>query len=121
MHTPRQNGKDPVLSLRNKLKFILEWIGYLSTTGVYGNAKGHWVSELDQPNPVQKRSLKKLNCEKEWIKSGLPVQILGAGIYGHRRSTFEAIRNKKIRVISKKIKFFQKFMLLISQMQLSIY
>jgi len=102
---PDKNGNDPVLrSLKNELKSLsLEWIGYLSTTGVYGNTKGDWVSENDQPNPCQKRSQKRLNCEKEWIESGLPAQIFRLhGIYGPGRSTFEAIRNKKIRIISKK-------------------
>ena len=55
---PDKNGNDPVLkSFKNKLKSLsLEWIGYLSTTGVYGNTKGDWVSEIDEPNPYQKRS-----------------------------------------------------------------
>jgi len=108
---PDKNGNDPVLrSLKNELKSLsLEWIGYLSTTGVYGNTKGDWVSENDQPNPCQKRSHKRLNCEKEWIESGLPTQIFRLpGIYGPGRSTFEAIRNKKIRVISKKNQVFSR-------------
>ena len=99
---PDKNGNDPVLRrLKNKLRSLsLEWVGYLSTTGVYGNTKGNWVSEIDKPNPFQKRSHKRLNCEKEWIESGLPVPIFRLpGIYGPGRSTFEAIRNKKIRVI----------------------
>ena len=81
---PDKNGNDPVLgSLKNKLKSLsLEWIGYLSTTGVYGNTKGDWVSENDPPNPCQKRSHKRLNCEKEWIESGVPAQIFRLpGIY----------------------------------------
>ena len=108
---PDKNGNDPVLrSLKNELKSLsLEWIGYLSTTGVYGDTKGDWVSEIDEPNPSQKRSHKRLNCEKEWIKSGLPVQIFRLpGIYGPGRSTFEAIKNKKIRVISKKNQVFSR-------------
>ena len=108
---PDKNGNDPVLkSLKNKLKSLsLEWVGYLSTTGVYGNTKGDWVSEIDQPNPLQKRSHKRLNCEKEWFESGLPVQVFRLpGIYGPGRSTFEAIRNKKIRVISKKNQVFSR-------------
>ena len=45
---PLLNGKDPVL---NKLKEQLlnskklKWVGYLSTTGVYGDTKGEWVNE----------------------------------------------------------------------------
>jgi len=108
---PGKNGNDPVLeSLKSKLKNLsLEWIGYLSTTGVYGNTNGDWVSEIDQPNPCQKRSQKRLNCENEWLKSGLPVQIFRLpGIYGPGRSTFEAIKNKKIRVIHKKDQVFSR-------------
>ena len=108
---PCKNGNDPVLgSLKLKLKSLsLEWVGYLSTTGVYGNTKGEWVSEINQPNPFQKRSHKRLNCEREWIESGLPVQIFRLpGIYGPGRSTFEAIRNRKIRIISKKDQVFSR-------------
>jgi nucleoside-diphosphate-sugar epimerase len=108
---PSKNGTDPVLSsLKGKLKSLsLEWVGYLSTTGVYGNTKGEWVSEIDQPNPFQQRSHKRLNCEKEWIRSGLPVQIFRLpGIYGPGRSTFEAIKNQKIRVISKQDQVFSR-------------
>ena len=108
---PDKNGKDPVLeSLESKLKSLsLEWIGYLSTTGVYGNTKGNWVSAIDKPQPNQKRSHNRLNCEKKWIKSDLPVQIFRLpGIYGPGRSTFEAIKNQKIRVISKKNQVFSR-------------
>ena len=108
---PDKNGKDPVLeSLESKLKSLsLEWIGYLSTTGVYGNTKGNCVSEIDKPKPNQKRSHNRLNCEKKWIKSDLPVQIFRLpGIYGPGRSTFEAIRNQKIRVIYKKDQVFSR-------------
>ena len=108
---PDKNGNDPVLeSLKNQLQNLsLEWIGYLSTTGVYGNTTGEWVSEINTPNPSQKRSQNRLNCEKEWIKSGLPVQIFRLpGIYGPGRSTFEAIKNNKIRVISKKDQVFSR-------------
>ena len=108
---PDKNGNDPVLGrLHNKLENLsLEWIGYLSTTGVYGNSEGNWVSEIDRPNPLQKRSQNRLNCEKEWIASGLPVQIFRLpGIYGPGRSTFDAIRNQKIRVISKKDQVFSR-------------
>jgi len=108
---PGKNGKDPVLeSLKSRLQSLsLQWIGYLSTTGVYGNTKGDWVSEGDQPNPFQKRSHMRLSCEKEWIESGLPIQIFRLpGIYGPGRSTFEAIKNKKIHVISKKDQVFSR-------------
>ena len=108
---PDKNGSDPVLrSLKNRLKNLsLEWVGYLSTTGVYGDTQGDWVSEIDKPNPFQKRSHNRLNCEKEWIESGLPVQIFRLpGIYGPGRSTFDAIRNQKIRIILKEHQVFSR-------------
>ena len=108
---PDKNGKDPVLGcLNSELQNVSpEWVGYLSTTGVYGNTRGDWVSESVQPCPIQERSQKRLNCEKEWIESGLPVQIFRLpGIYGPGRSTFEVIRSKKIRVIFKKDQVFSR-------------
>ena len=108
---PDKNGKDPVLkSLKNKINNIsLKWVGYLSTTGVYGNTYGDWVSEQDQPNPLQERSKRRLKCEEEWINSNLPLQIFRLpGIYGPGRSTLEAIRNKKIKVIHKDNQVFSR-------------
>ena len=108
---PDKNGNDPVLeSFQSKLQDLpLKWVGYLSTTGIYGNTEGGWVSELDQPNPFQKRSLNRLNCEKKWIESSLPVQIFRLpGIYGPGRSAFEGIKNQKIRVILKNSQVFSR-------------
>ena len=108
---PDKNGDDPILkTLKSKLQSLsLEWVGYLSTTGVYGNTYGQWVSEKNKPNPLQKRSQKRLNCEEEWINSNLPIQIFRLpGIYGPGRSTFEAIKNNKIRVISKNNQVFSR-------------
>ena len=74
---PDTNGEDPVLSrLKKKLQNLsLKWAGYLSTTGVYGNTFGNWVSETDPTNPLQERSKRRLTCEKEWLTSNLPSQI----------------------------------------------
>ena len=108
---PDKNGNDPVLkSLKNKINNLsLKWVGYLSTTGVYGNTDGEWVSEKDQPNPFQERSQRRLNCEKEWINSNLPIQIFRLpGIYGPGRSTLEAIKTRKIKVIHKENQVFSR-------------
>jgi len=108
---PDKNGNDPVLkSLGNKIQnSSLKWVGYLSTTGVYGNTYGDWVSEKDKPNPFQERSERRLNCEKEWINSNLPIQIFRLpGIYGPGRSTLEAITTKKIKVIHKENQVFSR-------------
>ena len=108
---PDKNGRDPVLkSLKNKIiNLPIKWIGYLSTTGVYGNTYGNWVSEEDLPNPFQERSQRRLNCEKEWINSNLPIQIFRLpGIYGPGRSTLESIKTKRIKVIHKENQIFSR-------------
>ena len=59
-----------------------------------------------------KKEVKRLNCEKEWIESGLPVQIFRLpGIYGPGRSTFEAIKIKNSSNL-KNNQVFREFMLL---------
>ncbi len=108
---PDKFGEDPVLkSLKNKINNLsLKWVGYLSTTGVYGNTYGDWVSEKDQPKPLQERSQRRLNCEKEWINTNLPTQIFRLpGIYGPGRSTLEAIKTRKIKVIHKENQVFSR-------------
>jgi len=108
---PDKQGNDPVLNhLKHKLcSLTLDWVGYLSTTGVYGNTFGDWVSEEDQPNPCQERSHRRLNCEKEWFNSNLPIQIFRLpGIYGPGRSILEAIKHKKVNVIHKKNQVFSR-------------
>ena len=108
---PDKSGKDPVLSrLLQKLKSLnLEWAGYLSTTGVYGNTFGEWVTEEDTPNPLQDRSKRRLLCEKSWLDSNLPIQIFRLpGIYGPGRSTFESILKKNIKVIHKQNQVFSR-------------
>ncbi len=101
---PSIDGKDPVLtSLRNELnKMPLKWIGYLSTTGVYGDSKGEWVTEKNIAKPTQQRSIRRFACEQAWISSGMPIQILRLpGIYGPGRSSIDGVKNKTSRLIDK--------------------
>ena len=39
----------------------LKWVGYLSTTGIYGDTKGEWVNENTSPNTQQDRSIRRLS------------------------------------------------------------
>ena len=108
---PNKDGSDPLLSkLENKLLSLdLEWAGYLSTTGVYGNTFGEWVSEDDPVNPIQERSKRRLLCEKKWLEAGLPTQIFRLpGIYGPGRSTLDSIIKKNIKVIFKENQVFSR-------------
>jgi len=108
---PDKSGQDPVLSrLYKQLKSLnLEWVGYLSTTGVYGNTNGEWVTEKDPAKPLQERSKRRLLCENSWLNSNLPIQIFRLpGIYGPGRSTFESILKKNIKVIHKPNQVFSR-------------
>ena len=108
---PTKRGEDPVLSrLEKKLEQLsLEWVGYLSTTGVYGNTDGNWVSEKDPVKPLQERSKRRRICELKWINANLPTQIFRLpGIYGPGRSTIESILKKNIKVINKKAQIFSR-------------
>ncbi len=109
---PLLNGEDPVLSrLKTQLLNLktLKWVGYLSTTGVYGDTKGAWVNENMKPNPQQKRSIRRYSCEKEWLETNLPVQILRLpGIYGPGRSAFESLLNGTAKLIDKPNQVFSR-------------
>ncbi len=109
---PLSNGKDPVLS-QIKAQLLnakhLQWVGYLSTTGVYGDTKGAWVNENTSPNPQQERSIRRFSCEKEWLETKLPIQILRLpGIYGPKRSTFESLLNGTTKRIDKPGQVFSR-------------
>ena len=101
---PDREGSDPVLSkLLGTLRSLpLRWAGYLSTTGIYGDRQGGWVSEQDDPAPELDRSIRRLNCEKAWLRSGLPIQILRLpGIYGPGRSVLNGLQQGRARLIEK--------------------
>lgn len=80
----------------------LLWLGYLSTTGVYGDTQGAWVDEGTPPRPGLARSRSRLAAEQAWADSGLPVHIFRlAGIYGPGRSAFDNLRGGTAQRIDK--------------------
>lgn len=75
----------------------LEWAGYLSSTGVYGNRNGEWVDEASMPAPDSRRGSVRLKAEQQWqslrLNDGFPLHTFRiAGIYGPGRSVIEAVR-----------------------------
>ncbi|RZO13371.1 MAG: SDR family oxidoreductase [Synechococcus sp. MED-G135] len=108
---PERDGQDPVLRcLGDRLGAMpLQWVGYLSTTGVYGDRQGHWVSETDAPNPTQERSKRRLDCEEAWMQTDLPLQIMRLpGIYGPGRSPLQAILRGEIKPVEKPGQVFSR-------------
>ena len=109
---PSLNGKDPLLGqVKSQLLNAkdLQWVGYLSTTGVYGDTKGEWVNENTIPHPLQDRSIRRLACENEWIETKLPLHILRLpGIYGPGRSAFDNLIRGTTKMIDKPGQVFSR-------------
>lgn len=84
----------------------IEWIGYLSTTGVYGDRDGAEVTEEDAVRPTSERGRRRAEAEAAWLalgeETGIPVQVFRlAGIYGPGRNQIVSLRQGKARRIVK--------------------
>ena len=85
------------------------WVGYLSTTGVYGDHQGGWVDEGTALTPCSVRGRQRVLAEAQWRATGLPVHIFRlAGIYGPGRGPFEKVRDGTARRIIKPGQFFSR-------------
>ncbi|MGI9426231.1 MAG: SDR family oxidoreductase, partial [Hyphomicrobiaceae bacterium] len=90
-----------------------EWIGYLSTIGVYGNHDGAWIDEQTPAIPASARSGRRLLAEHEWTEFarsiGVPLQIFRlAGIYGPGRSAIDKLRSGTARRLIKDGQVFNR-------------
>ena len=95
----RQSGEDDVLQ-RYGDAFAGQWIGYLSSTGVYGDQQGAWVDEWT-PTVAETgagRRNARAEADKDWMKIGARVFRL-PGIYGPGRSALDRVREGKARRI----------------------
>ena len=84
----------------------LAWIGYLSTTGVYGDWQGAEVDERSELRGAKGRNRRRIEAEAAWLAlqetQGLPVHVFRlAGIYGPGRSALDAVRAGRARRIDK--------------------
>ncbi|MBO9476334.1 SDR family oxidoreductase [Shimia sp. R11_0] len=88
----------------------LTWVGYLSTTGVYGDMDGGWVDETTSPDPGGIRGKMRVKAEAEWHDvTGLPLHIFRiAGIYGPGRGPFAKLRRGTARRVIKKNQVFSR-------------
>lgn len=104
---------DPALRTSAALLAGARWLGYLSTTGIYGDHGGGWVDETTPPRATQPRSIERLAAEQAWrelaTKSGATLDILRLpGIYGPGRSALDQVRAGTARRIDKPGQFFSR-------------
>jgi dTDP-4-dehydrorhamnose reductase len=114
---PPDDAGDPVLRHHEREIAMragqFEWVGYLSTTGVYGDRAGEWVNEDSALLPSTERGQRRLAAENAWLglyrKSRLPVHIFRlAGIYGPGRNQLLSLVEGKARAIVKPGQVFSR-------------
>ena len=85
------------------------WVGYLSTTGVYGDHGGAWVDEDTPLAPTTRRGIARVQAERAWQALPLPLHIFRlAGIYGPGRGPFEKVLDGTARRIVKPGQVFSR-------------
>ncbi len=112
---PKSEGTDPVLEhyAEDILQAKPAWIGYLSSTGVYGDHGGEWVTETSDCHPSGIRNHHRLLAEKQWrslsLDANLPIHVFRlSGIYGPRRNILDRITSGKSRCVYKPDHFFSR-------------
>ncbi len=115
--TAPDDAGDPVLAvLRDQIAARagqFRWVGYLSTTGVYGDHHGGWVDETTPLTPSTKRGHQRVLAESQWqalaAETGLPLHIFRlAGIYGPGRGPYAKVRRGTARQIVKPGQVFSR-------------
>lgn len=85
------------------------WVGYLSTTGVYGNRDGGWVDEESELRPTGARGTRRVAAEAAWRALGVPLHIFRlAGIYGPGRNPLQNVIEGTARRIDKPGQVFSR-------------
>ncbi len=111
--TPPTAEGDPALTQHVHDLGRPRWLGYLSTTGVYGDHHGGWVDEETPTAPATDRGKRRLAAENAWLAWGatanVPVHIFRlAGIYGPGRNQLESLRDGTARRIVRKGQVFSR-------------
>jgi nucleoside-diphosphate-sugar epimerase len=82
-----------------------DWLGYLSTTGVYGDRRGGWVFEDSRLAAQSTEGARRVGAERDWLQvgrgMGLTVTVFRLpGIYGPGRSAFDRLREGRAKRIA---------------------
>lgn len=113
---PHETG-DPVITQYAEViaqhQQSLQWLGYISTTGVYGDQQGAWVDEATPTQPDNERSQRRVIAENAWLALGrqckVPTHIFRvAGIYGPERNIIQRLQSGEAQNIVKPGQFFSR-------------
>ena len=110
---PPDEAGDPVLDLqRAEIDAVapgLAWIGYLSTTGVYGDRAGGWVDERSDLAPSGERGRRRVAAEAAWLALRQKAHLFRlAGIYGPGSSALDTVRAGRARRVVKPGQVFSR-------------
>jgi hypothetical protein len=97
----------PVWAAFGDLASTAGWIGYLSTTGVYGDLGGRWAFEDTPRNPQSREAANRAIAEDQWLGAGAHLFRL-PGIYGPGRSQLDRVREPGARRIVKSGQVFSR-------------
>jgi nucleoside-diphosphate-sugar epimerase len=101
---PMADG-DPVLQMYgDDVRRSGAWLGYLSSTGVYGDAGSAWV---DESAPIRGRRVNRNDADQDWLSIGARVFRL-PGIYGPGRSALERVAAGKAHRINMPTQVFSR-------------
>ncbi len=90
-----------------------DWIGYVSSTAVYGDRAGGWAFEDDDLNAASVEGARRVRAEQDWLDAGrgmgLTVQIFRLpAIYGPGRSPADRLRDGTARLVHKPGQVFNR-------------
>ncbi|MCE0721667.1 SDR family oxidoreductase [Legionella resiliens] len=114
---PAEKAGDPVLSCFSDLisqnRTHIQWLGYLSSTSVYGDHQGAWVTEESNSRAAGMQGKSRLSTENKWMSFArqheIPLYIFRlAGIYGPHRNAIERITAGKKASIYKEGQYFSR-------------
>lgn len=90
-----------------------DWIGYVSSTAVFGDRAGGWAFEDDELNAASLEGARRVRAERDWLDAGrgmgLTVQLFRLpALYGPGRSPLDKLRDGTARIVRKPGQVFNR-------------
>ena len=90
-----------------------DWIGYVSSTAVYGDRAGGWALEDSELNAASLEGARRVRAERDWLDAGqgmgLTVQLFRLpALYGPGRSPLDRLRDGTARIVRKPGQVFNR-------------